>query len=46
MKLEKSSEINEKYNKKDAMDYIYYIITKYFEIAYTGTGPDRYWLEN
>ena len=35
-----------KYNKKDAMDYIYYIITKYFEIAYTRTGPDQYWLEN
>ena len=47
MKLDKSSEIN-KINiiKKDAMDYIYYIITKYFEIAYTGTGPDWYWLEN
>ena len=29
------------------MDYIYYIIILlYFEIAYTGTGPDWYWLEN
>ena len=32
--------------KKIAMHYIYYIITKYFEIVYTGTGPDSYWLEN
>ena len=46
MKIDKSSEINKITNKKDAMDYIYYIITKYFEIAYTRTGPDWYWLEN
>ena len=30
----------------DYIYYIYYIITKYFEIAYTGTRPDWYWLEN
>ena len=32
--------------KSTAMDYIYSIITKYFEIVYTGIGPDWYWLEN
>ena len=47
MKLDKSSEIN-KINIIKKMQWIiyYYIITKYFEIAYTGTGPDLYWLEN
>ena len=47
MKLDKSSAINE-INIIKKMQWIIFIIliTKYFEIAYTGTGPDRYWLEN
>ena len=44
MKLDKSSEIN-KITIIKKMQWIIFIIL-YFEIAYTGTGPDWYWLEN
>jgi len=45
MKLDKSSEIN-KLTIIKKMQWIIFIILLYFEIAYTGTGPDWYWLEN
>ena len=45
MKLDKSSEINEITIMKK-MQWIIFIILLFFEIAYTRTGPDWYWLEN
>ena len=45
MKLDKSSEIN-KITIIKKMQWIISITLLYFEIAYTGTGPESYWLEN